>query len=143
MPSGFMERTSKKGWQKRKKRQQKNKKRERKGLIIAGVIALLVGIKIFTGTSSNLYYTWTEEDPQLRAYHQQALGERLNLEEESKGVKIKIKSAIADDVQTLVFYQIEDTEQDNQYMMNYDDGVFVENEHEIMSREANPRVQSS
>lgn len=137
VPSGFMEIVQDRLAEKEKQRLQKNKKRVRKGLFIVGVCALLIGIDFFTGTSTNLYYSWTEKDPELRAFLQQDLGERLNLEAESNGVKIKIKSAIADDVQTLVFYEIEDTDEDNQYMMNYDDGVLVENQYEIMSHEAN------
>ncbi|WML26403.1 sigma-70 family RNA polymerase sigma factor [Neobacillus sp. OS1-33] len=139
VPPGFMEAVRDRVAEKEKLRLQKNKKRLRKGLFIAGVFALLIGIDFFTGTSSKLYYTWTEEDPELRGFLQQDLGERLNLESESNGVKIKIKSAIADDVQTLVFYEIEDTDEPNQYVMNYDDGVSVENQYEIMSPEGNPR----
>lgn len=138
MPADFMENIKARLAEKEKHRQLKNKKRKRMGLFLASVFALLMGIEVFTGSFTNLYYTWTEEDQQLRAFLQQDLGERLNLEAESGGVKIKIKSAIADNIQTLVFYEIEDTNEDNQYVMNYDDGVFVENEHEIMSREANP-----
>jgi RNA polymerase sigma factor (sigma-70 family) len=139
VPSGFMENVKDRLAEKEKHRQQKNKKRKSVGLVNAGVFALLIGLDFFTGAFSNLYYTWTEEDQQLRAFLQQDLGERLNLEAESDGVKIKIKSAIADNVQTLVFYEIEDTEEDNQYVMNYQDGVYVENEHEIMSSETYPR----
>ncbi|MEH7011843.1 sigma-70 family RNA polymerase sigma factor [Neobacillus niacini] len=135
VPSGFMENVKDRLAEKEKYRQQKNKIRIRKGLVIAGVFALLIGLDFFTGAFSNLYYTWTEEDQELRAFLQQDLGERLNLEAESNGVKIRIKSAIADDVQTLVFYEIEDTEEDNQYVMDYFDGVFVENVNEIMSHE--------
>jgi RNA polymerase sigma factor (sigma-70 family) len=135
MPSGFMDNVKNRLAEKEKRRQKKNKERKSKGLVFSGVFALLIGIGFFTGAFSNLYYTWTEEDQQLRAFLQQDLGERLNLEAESNGVKIKIKGAIADDVQTLVFYEIEDTEEDNQYAMDNFDGVFVENEHEIMSRE--------
>jgi hypothetical protein len=76
----------------------------------------------------------------LRAFLQQDLGERLNLEAESNGVKIKIKGAVADDIQTQIFYEIEDTNEDNQYMMNYHDGgVLVENAYDIMSTETDPR----
>ncbi|MEH7745450.1 sigma-70 family RNA polymerase sigma factor [Neobacillus drentensis] len=120
-------------------RQQKNKKRLRVGIILASFFALLIGIEVFTGTFTSLYYTWTEKDQELRPFLQQDLGERLNIEAESDGVKIKIRSAIADDIQTLVFYEIEDTNDENQYMMNYDDGVFVENELEIMNTEGHPR----
>jgi hypothetical protein len=122
-----------------KHRQRKNKKRKRMGLVFASVFALLMGIEYFTGAFASLYYSWTEKDPELRAYLQQGLGERLNLEAESNGVKVKIIGAIADDVQTIVFYEIEDTDGDNQYVMNNQDGVLVENDYEIMSREANLR----
>ncbi|WP_335567394.1 DUF4179 domain-containing protein [Neobacillus vireti] len=115
--------------------QHKNKKRIRKGLVFTGVFTLLIGIDFFTGAFSNLYYLWTEKDQELRAFLQQDLGERLNLEAESDGVKIKIKGAIADVVQTLVFYEIEDTEEDNQNMMQNFEGAFVENQDEIMKPE--------
>lgn len=139
VPSDFMENVKARLAEKEKQRQQKNKKRKRIALVFASVFALLIGIEVFTGAFTNLYFTYTEEDQQLRAFLQQGLGERLKLEAESDGVKIKIKSAIADDVQTLVFYEIEDIEKDNQYMMNYQNGVFVENEYEIMSRVTYPR----
>ncbi|MCJ7842547.1 sigma-70 family RNA polymerase sigma factor [Lederbergia sp. NSJ-179] len=143
VPAGFMENVKDRLAAKEKHRQKKNKKRKRMGFVFASVCALLIGIEVFTGSFTNLYYTWTEEDQQLRTFLQHGLGKRLNLEAESNGVKIKIKSAIADDVQTLVFYEIEDTEGNNQYMMNYDDGVFVENEHEIMNYEAYLRYYPS
>lgn len=139
VPSSIMENVKARLAEREKHRQQKNKKRIRKGLVFAGVFAVLMGIEFFTGAFSNLYYTWTEDDQELRAFLQQDLGERLNLEAESNGVKIRIKSAIADDVQTLVLYEIEDSNEENQYVMNYDDGVYVENESEIMNLEAYPR----
>jgi RNA polymerase sigma factor (sigma-70 family) len=138
VPSDFMEKIKDRLAEKEKRRQQKIKKHKRRGLVITSVFALVLAIGFFTGAFSNLYYTWTEENQELRAFLQQDLGERLNLEAESNGVKIKIISAIADDVQTLVFYEIEDTEEDNQYMLNFHDGVMVENQHEIMSNEAYP-----
>jgi RNA polymerase sigma factor (sigma-70 family) len=138
VPSGFMENVKARLAEDEKRRQQKNKRRKRMGLVLASVFAFVMGIGFFTGAFTNLYYTWTEEDLEIRAFLQQDLGERLNLEGESDGVKIKIKSAIADDVQTLVFYEIEDTEEANQYVMNFQDGVIVENHREIMSNEAYP-----
>ncbi|TQR14189.1 DUF4179 domain-containing protein [Psychrobacillus soli] len=132
MPILLMENVKEKLKENEKQRQQKHKKRKRIGLVFASVFVLLIGIGFFTGTFANLYYSWSEEDPQLRAFLQQDLGERLNLEAESEGVKITIKSVIADDVQTLVFYEIEDTVEDSQFMMNYGGGVSVWNEYEIM-----------
>ncbi|MEH7302102.1 DUF4179 domain-containing protein [Neobacillus drentensis] len=139
VPSGFMENVKDRLAEVEKHRQQKNKKRKRMGLVFASVFALLMGIEYFTGAFASHYYSWKEKDPELRAYLQQGLGERLNLKAERNGVKIKIMGAIADDVQTIVFYEIEDTDEDHQYVMNNQDGVLVENEYEIMSHEANLR----
>jgi DNA-directed RNA polymerase specialized sigma24 family protein len=139
VPSGFMEKVKDRLAEQEKQRKQKNKKRARRSLVFAGVFALLMGIGFFTGAFTHFYYKWTVEDLELRAFLQHDLGERLNLEAESNGVKIKIKGAIADDVQTLVFYEIEDTKEENQYMMSYDDGFAVENRYEIMGSEAYPR----
>ncbi|WP_242035093.1 sigma-70 family RNA polymerase sigma factor [Mesobacillus harenae] len=139
VPGGFLGNVRGRLAEEEHQRQLKNKKRQRKRLVFAAVLALVMGIGFFTGAFTNIYYAWTEEDQELRAFLQQDLGERLNLEAESNGVKIKIKSVIADEVQTLVFYEIEDTDEDNQYMMNYQDGVFIENEHEIMNHASYPR----
>ncbi|MGG1675698.1 sigma-70 family RNA polymerase sigma factor [Neobacillus sp. NRS-1170] len=139
VPTDFMENVKARLAEKEKHRQQKNKKRKKMSIVLAYVIAILIGIEVFTGLFSNVYYTWTEEDQELRAFLQQDLGERLNLEAESDGVKIKIKGAVADDVQTLVFYEIEDTAEDNQYVIEPQEGFSVENEHEIMNSETYPR----
>jgi RNA polymerase sigma factor (sigma-70 family) len=138
VPSDFMENVKARLAEREKLRQQKNKKRIRVGIVFASIFALLVGMEVFTRAFSKLYYTWTEDNQELRAFLQQDLGESLNLEAESEGVKIKIKSVIADDIQTLVFYEIEDTKEDNQYELDFNEGFSVENDYEVLSREAYP-----
>ncbi|MGM0852875.1 MAG: DUF4179 domain-containing protein [Bacillota bacterium] len=135
IPAGFMERVKSKVEERETRRQRKKKKRKSIWLSFAGVFAMIISIGFVTGGFSSLYYAWTEEDEQLRAILQHNLGERLNLESESNGVKITIKSVVADDVQTLVFYEIEDTEKDNRYMMNAHEGVHIENEYDVMRRD--------
>ncbi|MBT2642925.1 DUF4179 domain-containing protein [Bacillus sp. ISL-41] len=120
-------------------RQQRFKKLKKVALVFASVCAIVIGISFFTGVFANVYYTWTEEDEQLRTFLQRNLGQRVNLEAESDGVKIKIKGVVADDAQTLVFYEIEDTKGDNKYLMSYEDGLYVENEYQIMRNETYPR----
>jgi RNA polymerase sigma factor (sigma-70 family) len=139
VPSGFMEKVKDRLVEQEKQRKQKNKKRIRKGLVFASVFTIIMGIGFFTGAFPYLYYTWTEESPELRAFLQHDLGERLNLEANSNGAKIKIQGVIADDVQTLVFYEIVDTKKENQYMLNYGEGLVIEDKYKIMSDEAYPR----
>lgn len=135
----FMEDVKKRLTEKVNNRQQKNKKRIRLGIVFASVFAALIGIAFVTGAFHYVYYGWTEEDEQLRAFLQQDLGKRVNLESESDGVKIKITGVIADDVQTLVFYKIEDTRDSHQYLINYGDGLYVENENVVLSQLTHPR----
>ncbi|WRP07639.1 DUF4179 domain-containing protein [Rossellomorea aquimaris] len=135
IPAGIIERVKNKVEEREARRQRKKKKRKSIGLAFAGVFAMVISIGFVTGGFSSLYYAWTEEDEQLRVILQHDLGERLNLESESNGVKITIKSVVADDAQTLVFYEIEDTEKNNRYMMNAHEGVHIENEYDVMRRD--------
>ncbi|MGS2778609.1 sigma-70 family RNA polymerase sigma factor [Robertmurraya sp. GLU-23] len=139
IPSDFMENVKGRLAEKENRRRQKNKKRKKVALVFASVFTVLMGIGFFTGLFSNLYYTWTEEDEQLRAFLQQGLGQRVDLEAESDGVIVEIKGVVADDIQTVVFYEIEDTNEDHQYFMNYDDGVIVENTYKIMNHDTYPK----
>ena len=142
LPSGFMDRVKRRLHEREAQREKRRKKRKSIWLSIAGVFALLVCTGFVTGGFASLYYSYTEEDEQLRAFLQHDLGERLNLEAESNGVKITIKSVVADDVQTLVFYEIEDMKNDNRYMMNGYEGINIENERDVMSMDENSRYYS-
>lgn len=133
LPAGFMVNVKARLAEREKQRLLKSKKCLKIGIVFSGIFALLISIEVFTGYFTNLYSSYTEEDHQLRGFLRQGMGEMLNLEAESDGVKITIKSAIADDVQTLVFYEIEDTAEDNQYMIDVNDGVSVENRLEFKS----------
>ena len=141
VPKNFIAKIKERLAEKEKQRKQRNKKRKNVALVIASVFALVIGIGAFTGAFANVYYAWTEEDEQLRSFLQQNLGQRVNLEAESEGVKIKIKGVVADDYQTLVFYEIEDMNEDKQYLMNLEDGLFIENEYELMKQDIYPRYQ--
>ncbi|WP_286183328.1 DUF4179 domain-containing protein [Bacillus sp. ISL-55] len=139
VPDNFIAKIKERLAEKEKHRKQKSKKRKRMALIFASVFAFVIGIGFVTGTFANVYYGWTEENEQLRAFLQKDLGERMNLEAESDGVKIRIKGVVADDYQTLVFYEIEDTNEDKQYVMFSEDGISIENESELMKHDIYPR----
>jgi Domain of unknown function (DUF4179)/Sigma-70, region 4 len=142
LPEGFMERIRSRIDEREVRRQKRKKKRKTILLSIAGVFALLIMTGFVTGGFRSFYYSYTEEDEQLRAILQHGLGERLNLEAESDGVKITIRSIVADDVQTLVFYEVEDMKKENWYMMNSYEGIYIENERDIMNMESNNQYYS-
>ncbi|WP_102261080.1 DUF4179 domain-containing protein [Mesobacillus jeotgali] len=135
----LMENVKKRLAEKKEQRQRKNKKRKKWALGLASALAFIVAIGFITGAFPKVYYAWTEEDIHLREFLQEGFGQRLNLEAESNGVKVKIKGVVADDIQTLVFYEIHDTKEDKQHFMTFEDGVTVENEFDIMKRDTYPR----
>ncbi|MBT2692737.1 DUF4179 domain-containing protein [Bacillus sp. ISL-55] len=135
----LMENVKKRFAVKKEHRQQKIKKRKKWALGFVSAFALIVAIGFITGAFPKVYYAWTEDDVQLRAFLQEGFGQRLNLEAESDGVKVKIKGVVADDIQTLVFYEIHDMKEDKQYFMTFEDGVTVENEYDILKQDTYPR----
>jgi predicted DNA-binding protein (UPF0251 family) len=142
LPEGFMERIRLRLDERETRRQKRKKKRNSILLSIAGVFALLIITGFVTGGFASLYYSYTEDNEQLRPFLREGLGERLDLEAESDGVKVTIKSVVADDVQTLVFYEVEDLKNKNWYMMNSFEGIYIENERDIMNMESNNQYYS-
>jgi DNA-directed RNA polymerase specialized sigma24 family protein len=139
VPPSLMENVRKRLMDKKEHQQQKKKKRNKRALIIASAFAFVLALGFITGAFPKVYYAWTEDDVHLRAFLQEGFGQRLNLEAESEGVLVKIKGVVADDYQTLVFYEIHDMNEDKRYIMNFEDGVFVENQNDIMKRDSYPR----
>jgi DNA-directed RNA polymerase specialized sigma24 family protein len=138
VPPGIMDKVEERLAEMETKRQQRSKKRKKMGLVSTSIFAVVIALSFFTGILPNFYFTMLEEDDELIAFLKQDLGDRLNLVSESNGVKIKIKTAIADDIQTLILYEIEDTKGNYKYIMDYHDGVNVENSNEIFSNVGNP-----
>lgn len=118
-------------------RKQVKKKRIVVSSAIASFLALVVTIGFVTNGFAYLYYSYQDwrnlEDEQLLSYLKHGIAEPLYLEQESNGVKITIKSVIADEFQTLLYYEIEDLENDHQYMINIYDGFRIENEEDLLN----------
>ncbi|MCU9614648.1 sigma-70 family RNA polymerase sigma factor [Caldibacillus lycopersici] len=136
IPSSVMASVKDRLDEKKKQKQQKIRKLIKRVSFVVGVFVCIFGIGFLTGVIPNLYYAMTEDDQELRTIFQKNYGDRLNLESEYDGIKITIKSVVADDIETVVYYEIEDTTAENQYVMNYGDGVYIENEFEIMDTES-------
>ncbi|TYR77408.1 DUF4179 domain-containing protein [Rossellomorea vietnamensis] len=124
-------------------RTQRKKKRNNLGLAAVGVLTFIVCTGFVTGGFTSLYYSWMgwteKEEMEIVQYYKSGIGEPLELVQESNGVKVTIKTAVADDVQTMIYYEVEDINKENQYFLNQDEGLRVENEYEILDRQANQR----
>ncbi|WP_430507839.1 DUF4179 domain-containing protein [Rossellomorea marisflavi] len=120
-------------------RKKKNKKRKRTGIIALVAAFLLLFTGFMTDGFASIYYTYADwkndEDPLLREFYQSGIGERLNLTAENNGVKITIKTAIADEIQTLVYYEIEDMEKDRRLMVDTENGFTIENQIDFLNGE--------
>jgi DNA-directed RNA polymerase specialized sigma24 family protein len=139
VPPQLMENVRNRLADKKEHRQQKKKKYKKWALVFASAFAFVMAIGFITGAFPKVYYAWTEDDVHLRAFLQEGFGQRLSLEAENDGVKVKIKGVVADDVQTLVFYEIHNMKEDKKYFMSLEDGLSVVNEFDIMRRETYPR----
>ena len=139
IPSEFMEKVKSRVEEAEKRRMLKKRKRSRFGLTAAGIVTFLICTGFVTNSFSHLYYSWVgwkhHEDEQMITYLKAGLGEQLDMEQVNNGVKVKIKTAVADDVQTLIYYEIEDLNGENQYLINPNEGIRVENEFDVLNRE--------
>ncbi|MEH7387141.1 DUF4179 domain-containing protein [Bacillus sp. JJ1521] len=125
--------------------EEKRKKKKKCTIISAGIASslfLLLLIGYVTNGFSYMYYSWLDwrdkEDEQLLAYLKSGIGEPLNFVQESNGVKVTIKSAIADDYQTLIYYEVESLEQEKHYGINFWNGVSIENQEDILENLSYP-----
>ncbi|MFT4414028.1 DUF4179 domain-containing protein [Fredinandcohnia humi] len=136
IPSVIMDNVKDKLYETESERKRVKRKRATYGGIIAGFFTLLIITGFVTNSYSYLYYSWLElrklEDEHLLQYLKNGLGEPLNLEKVSNGVKVTIKSAIADEYQTLIYYEVEDITGPNQYKINPHGGFKIENEKEVL-----------
>ncbi|RHW43517.1 DUF4179 domain-containing protein [Neobacillus notoginsengisoli] len=139
VPSNLLENVKARLAEMETQRHRKNKKRIKMGIVVASVLILIIGIEFFTGSFRNTYYAYAEKDQELRPFLQKGFGKMLNLKAENDGVRITIKSAVADDIQTLIFYEVEDKGGEHQYIIDSFEGVSVQNESEIMGFAAQSR----
>ncbi|MCL7748672.1 DUF4179 domain-containing protein [Halalkalibacter alkaliphilus] len=58
------------------------------------------------------------------------LGERVNMEELSNNVKVTITDVVADDLQTHIYYEIEDLSREQHYMLDYFGGTKIRSANE-------------
>jgi len=127
-------------------RRKKSKHRATMGIVATLFLTLFVGTAVATNSFTSVMDWWKDlsnkQDEQMQGYVQQGLGEFLNLEAESNGVKVTITSVVADDIQTLIYYEIEDQQKDNTYMINFSEGLQITNQDKIWKSEDEPSYSS-
>lgn len=101
------------------------------GAAAAMFLTFFVGTAMANGGFASVADWWKnltiKEDEQLKGIVDNGFGEDLNLSAESNGVRLKIKSVAADDTQTLVYYEVENTNGPEKYMIDYSNGIDFKN----------------
>ncbi|MFC5587451.1 DUF4179 domain-containing protein [Sporosarcina soli] len=109
------------------------------GLVAALFLTLFVGTAVAMNGFENFMEWWKDfgnkQDERMQDYVQHGLGDYLNLVAESNGVKVTITSVVADDIQTLIYYEVEDQKKENKYMINYTEGLRIANQDDLWSNE--------
>ncbi|WP_179107307.1 DUF4179 domain-containing protein [Sediminibacillus massiliensis] len=93
-----------------------------KGLSLRGwasvviVLILLIGAAYLSGLTDRALTWWNgvsvADNENLKEIKRFGIGNALNLEKEDNGIKVTITHVVADDIQTYVYYEVEDLEGD-------------------------------
>jgi hypothetical protein len=132
VPENFMKNVRNKVAKSQEGRRKSFKQRAMIGLVATLFLTVFVGTAVATNGFASVIEWWKDlsnkQDTQMQTFVQHGLGEELNLAAESNGVKVTITSVVADDIQTLIYYEIDDRNKENKYMINYTDGLKIANQ---------------
>ncbi|MGE7119055.1 DUF4179 domain-containing protein [Peribacillus sp. NPDC046944] len=109
-----------------------HRRRVMMGMAAALFLLVFMGTAVATNGFESVMDWWKDstnkQSEQVESYIQQGLGEKVNLVAESNGVKVTITSVVADDIQTLIYYEVEDRKKENKYGINFTEGLKIANQ---------------
>lgn len=107
-----------------------NKKKKIKPLrtiLIAAVILTLSVATVFAAKEPILeLFKLINPQPRINTLVDKGVGNRLNISKTDKDIKITITEVLADDIQTLISYKIEDLKSGKYYSVPYADGISID-----------------
>lgn len=107
-----------------------NKKKKIKPLrtiLIAAVILTLSVATVFAAKEPILeLFKLINPQPRITTMVDKGVGNRLNISKTDKDIKITITDVLADDLQTLISYKIEDLKSGKYYNVPYADGISID-----------------
>lgn len=122
------------------------KRRATFGLVATLFLTLFVGTALATNSFEG-FVDWmkdfsNKQEEQVQDFVQQGLAENVNLVAESNGVKVTITSVVADELQTLIYYEVKDLQQDRKYMIDHMDGLQIVNQAKLWDGTDSPVTNS-
>lgn len=101
------------------------------GMVASLFFMIFMGTAVATNGFESVMDWWKDstnkQNKQVESYIEQGFGEQLDLVAESNGVKVTITSVVSDDIQTLIYYEVEDVKKENKYSINYTEGLKIAN----------------
>lgn len=135
IPNHFMSNVRRKVKETERKNKKSRKRQSVIGLAAALFLTVFAGTAVATNGFTTLFDWWKDlsnkESEQLQQYIEEGVGEDLNLEVESNGIKVKITGVVADEIQTFVYYEVENTNGIDKYMIDYSNGLEIANQDEL------------
>lgn len=119
VPNYFMSNVRKKVEKSKENKKKKYRRRLTSGLVASLLLTISVGTAVATNGFSTFFDMWRDaSDNEIEKIEQLAvegLAEQVNLEAVSNDVKVKITAVAADNIQTLIYYEVEDLKKENKY----------------------------
>ncbi|QAT41702.1 DUF5643 domain-containing protein [Clostridium sp. JN-9] len=104
----------------------KKKKAPFKILLIAAAILIMSMATVFaTKNPMAELIKLMNPEPRITNTVNNGVGKRLNISKTDKNIKITITDVVADDIQTLISYKIEDLNNGKEYNIRFDDGIII------------------
>lgn len=125
VPEEFMDSVRKRALEINLHKQKKNV-RPFRTLLIAAVILTLSAATVFAAREPIMeLIKLINPESRVNSIVNKGIGERLNIASTDKDIKITITEVVADDIQTLISYKIEDLKSSKEYRASYTDGIDI------------------
>ncbi len=104
----------------------KTKRRPLRVLFIAAVILTMSVVTVFAAREPIMeLIKRISPESRINNIVDKGIGDRFNISKIDKDIKITITDVVADDIQTLISFKIEDLKSGKEYRVKYDDGIDI------------------
>lgn len=122
----------------------KKKRRPLRVFLVAAVILILSVGTVFADKNPLVeLFKLINPESRINNIVDKGIGDRLNISKIDKDIKITITDVVADNIQTLISFKIEDLKSGKQYNVKYDDGIDIKERWGEQIRDTNIKMYTS
>lgn len=123
---------------------EKKKRRPLRVILIAAVILTLSVVTIYAAREPLMeLIKLINPESRINYILDKGMGDKLNIVKIDKNIKITITNVVADDIQTLISYKIEDLKNGKEYNVKYDDGIDIKERWVEQIKDTNIKMYTS